>query len=95
MKTYTKFKKELTEDTMLHGEYGNENPSTTIHYSTSDSEIVRTASNTMTVPKYRLSEDEKGCNHTCVHWRDSSYCAEYHFKCDSTYICNSWKDSGI
>ncbi len=58
-------------------------------------EIVRTASVTMTVPKYRLSEGEKGCNHTCAHWRDSSYCAEYYFKCDSTYTCDSWKDSGI
>ena len=60
-----------------------------------DPEIVRTASVTMTVPKYRLSESEKGCNHTCAHWRDSSYCAEYYFKCDSTYTCDSWKDSGI
>ena len=102
MKTYDKFKKELTEnkkelaeDGMLHGEYGTENPSTTIHYGPNDPEIVRTASNVMTVPKYRLSEDGKGCNHTCAHWRDSSYCAEYYFKCDSTYTCDSWKDSGI
>jgi len=28
MKTYDKFKKELTEDGMLHGEYGTEKPST-------------------------------------------------------------------
>ena len=95
MKSYEKFKKELTEDGMLHGEPGDENPSTTIHYGPNDPEIVRTASTTMTVPKYRLSEDGKGCNHTCAHWRDSSYCAEYYFKCDSTYTCDSWKDSGI
>ncbi len=95
MKTYDKFKKELAEDGMLHGEPGDENPSTTIHHSPNDPEIVKTASNVMTVPKYRLSEDEKGCNHTCSHWRDSSFCAEYHFKCDATYICDSWKNSGI
>ena len=95
MKTYDNFKKELTEDGMLHGEPGDENPSTQLYYSPNDPEIVKTASNVMTVPKYRLSVDEKGCNHTCSHWRDSSYCAEYYFKCDSTYTCDSWKDSGI
>ena len=40
MKTYTQFKNELTEDEMMHGEPGTENPSTTIHYGSNDPEIV-------------------------------------------------------
>jgi len=95
MKSYTQFKNELAEDDMMQGEPGTEMPSTTIHYGPNDPEIVRTASITMTVPKYRLSEDEKGCNFTCSHWRDQTYCNEYKFKCDTDYTCDSWTDSGI
>ena len=94
-KTYSDFKKELNEDGMMNGDAGMETPATTIFHGPNDPEAVRTASTEMVVPKYRLSEDERGCNHTCSHWRDSSYCAEYYFKCDSTYTCDSWKDSGI
>ena len=92
MKTYSKFKKELqTEDGMMNGD----NPSTIIYHSQADDAIGQSASVEMTVPKYRISEDEKGCNVTCSHWRDQTWCNEYKFKCDPDYTCNSWSDSGI
>ena len=95
MKTYTTFKKELSEDGMLNGDIGMESPATQIFHSPADPEIANAASVTMTVPNYRLSEDEKGCNHSCSHWRDQTYCNEYKFKCDEDYTCDSWSDSGI
>ena len=95
MKTYSKFKKELNEDGMMNGDDGLETPARTVHYGPNDPEIDRTASVTMTVPKYRLSESEKGCNHTCSHWRDQTWCNEYKFKCAPDYICDAWNDSGI
>ena len=95
MKTYSKFKKELNEDGMMNGDDGGEAPATQVFYSPNDSEIKTSADKTMTVPKYRLSEDEKGCNQTCSHWRDQTWCNEYKFKCDPDYVCDSWKNSGI